>query len=143
MIGQFRIAHRIIARSGAEPIVLDQLVIGIAREGDRREFEGVDQRQPMERQTGMEHGQGGLIEGNDVVSEQAGRSVGQRIDLGDQTPILAGNLQSCARVGTVQADLAQLQAVVAVGFDVEAEQRGFRGRGRLHPVSLGSGRCPE
>lgn len=42
LIGQLGIAHRVIARGCAKLVVLDQPVIRILREGNRRQFECID-----------------------------------------------------------------------------------------------------
>jgi hypothetical protein len=79
-VGQLGIAHRVVPRGRTEAVLFDQTVVRVPREGDRRELERVDQRQPVQREAGMQHGECRSVEGNDVVTQHEGGDHVQRVD---------------------------------------------------------------
>ena len=62
-------------------VVLDQVVIGIARKGERIEPQRIHRRQAQEPKIGLRRLDMREIEGDQVVPEQKGRAVGQHIQL--------------------------------------------------------------
>ena len=88
-VSQLRVAHRIVARGGAQLVVLHQAVIGVLRKRDRRQLQRVDQRQAVQGQPRMQCRKRGLIEGDDVVAEDEGGAFGQGIEPADEIGRLA------------------------------------------------------
>ena len=68
------------AHEAAVLIVLDQAVIGIAREGERAEPQRVHRRQGEQPQVGLRRLEVGQVEGNQVVAEEEGDAVGERVE---------------------------------------------------------------
>ena len=73
----------VVDPSAHEPavlIVLDQAVIGIAREGERAEPQRVHRRQSKQPQVWLRRLEVGQVEGNQVVAEKEGDAVGERVE---------------------------------------------------------------
>jgi len=130
LVGQLRIAHRIVACRRAQLVVLHQPVIRVLREGDGREFERVDQWQAVERELRMQCRQRRLIERNDVMAKHEGGAFGERIQPANEIRRLARELQPRIEIGAKNAQLAQDLAVLASGFNVEAQAPRPRRSGR-------------
>ena len=133
-VGQLGIAHRIVPRGRAEAVVLDQAVVRVLREGDRRELERVDQRQPMQGQAGVQQGKGRSIEGNDVVTQREARAMGERVDTRYQIGCPSGDPRAGVQIRAVEPDLAQTERILLGRLDVEAQTGdGWAIRGCGHP----------
>ena len=75
---------RIVQAPAFEPavlIVIDQVVIGIAGKRQGVQPQRIHRRDAQELQIGLRGGQMGKIEENQVVAQQEGRSLGQRVQL--------------------------------------------------------------
>ena len=74
---------RVVDPPAHEPavlIVLDQAVVGIAREGERAETQRVHRRQGEQPQVGLRRLEVGQVEGNQVVAEKEGDAFGERVE---------------------------------------------------------------
>ena len=82
--GQFGVFQRIVAVPAAEwpiLIMLDQMVIRVARESERVEPEGVDGGQLQQRKTGTLRSQVGQVKANEVVTQHEGGAAGEGVEL--------------------------------------------------------------
>ena len=82
--GQFGIEQRIIlavAQQLPVLVVLDEMVVGVFREGQRVEAQGIDSWLGEQPQVGVGGAQLRQIEGDQIVAEQKGCVVSQRIKL--------------------------------------------------------------
>ena len=120
-IGQLCIAHRIVARGRAKLVVFDQPVIRVLREGNRRQFERIDQREPVKSQPGMQHLKSRLVERDNVVSEDESRALGDCIKPLDEILGFSGDLGSRIGIWPVSTDLAQDRLILAGRLNVNAQ----------------------
>jgi len=81
---QLRVEQRIVQASALQlPILvmLDQMVVGIAREGQRVEPQRVDHRQLQQPQVGLGGGQMWQVESDQIMAEQEADAFGERVEL--------------------------------------------------------------
>jgi hypothetical protein len=121
LVGQFGVADRVVPDGRAELVVLHQPVIGVLREGDGGQFEGVHQGQAMQEKGGMQHRQRGLVEGDHVVAEHEARARGDGVEPGSQVRRLALDTRPSPRVRPKGADLPQDRTVLPCRLYVNAQ----------------------
>ena len=126
LIGQLRIAHRIVARGRAELVVLHQPVIRVLREGHRRQFKRIDQRQGMQRQHRVQRLQRRPIEGDDVVPKYKCGTFGHAVKALNEILRRPGYAQARIGVRPEGTDFLQRQRIVPRGFNIEAQAPGPR-----------------
>ncbi len=93
--GQFRIEQRVVLAVAQQlPILvmLNEMVVGVLREGPRVEAQGVDGRLGQQSQVGIGGAQLRQIEGDQIVAEQKGCVVSQRIKLVQRFREFAGRI---------------------------------------------------
>lgn len=89
-------------------VVFDQMVIGVAREGQRVEPERIDDRQLQQSQAGAQGGQLRQVEMQDVVAEYEGGAIGEFIELVKRgTDIATAPMQMPVVIGTDRTNLLQ------------------------------------
>jgi hypothetical protein len=93
------IAQRLAASIAHELVVLDEPMVGILGEGERRELERVDDGQCQELEVGKHLPQNREIVAPDVVTEDKARPLGEGIELSRQGGCGALNDQPIATIG--------------------------------------------
>ena len=126
----FAVCQRRIFARADDFVVLEQAVIGVLRECQRREAQGVNDGQVMQRRGGRVLVQHGQVVREDVVPHQVLHVCGEGFQRGDGggaggVVVQAGAFVTRAVVAAQRANLQQC-AAVAVGFEVEDED-GERG----------------
>ena len=83
--GQLGVQQRVVDPAPDQPavlVVLDQVVIGVAGEGQGVEPEGVHRRQFQEVEARVKRCQAGQVEGDDVVPQEEQGPLGHIVQLG-------------------------------------------------------------
>ena len=94
--GEFRVEQRIVLAVGeqlAVLVVLDEVVIGILREGQRVEAQGVDHRLAEQAQVRLAGVQLRQIKGDQVVPQQERRVIRQSVQRREGTCQIAGRIR--------------------------------------------------
>ena len=105
-------------------VVLDQVVIGVAGERERIEPQRIHRRHAQEPKIGLRRSQMPEIEVDQVVAEQKGRSVGERIQFGQRDPqVPASEDQSLAGIGA-QCGKGMNPTVSDSDFEIQRETAG-------------------
>ncbi len=119
---QLGILERVAARIAHQLVILDQAVIRVGGEGQRRQLQRIDSGQTIEAQIRVKLRQHRQVVADDVVAEDESGAFGQRID---RRPgachLLAGEAQALLRIGPPGRELAQSQLIVCGGLDVETK----------------------
>ena len=93
------IAQRLVASIAHELVILDQPMVRVLREGERRKLERVDDGQCQELEVGKHLPQERKIVTPEVVAEDEARPLGKGIELGRQGRCSALNDQPIAAIG--------------------------------------------
>ena len=132
-----RILFRVVARGGAQLVILDQMVIGILRKGDGGKFQRIDDRQLEERQRAVQRLKFGAVERGDVVPKNKRRPLAKPVQPRRPIPVFARHAPALIRIRTPGANFAQHKPVLArSNFNVQTQTFGARRRGRcIHGTS--------
>ena len=122
-------------------VVLDQVVLGIPREGQGIEPQGVHRRHTEQIQSGVDRLQVGQVEGNDVVAEEKIGSLGQPVEFGQRLGkrLPARRKQDRPGVAWPQGSQgAYAAAVLTTSKSSERQRKGcrplFSVRARMRPL---------
>ena len=126
-----RIGQRIAHRELEQLVVLDQMVVGVARKGERREGERIHHRQAEEPETGCCGPEDIQVMADDVVAEEERCAGGERIDVGERCRQIEAALEvpEFTGIGAQGPDL-QDPSVLRIDLQIEAEAAGGERRRR-------------
>lgn len=116
------VLERVVAGIPQPFVVLDEVLIGVLREGQGREPQGIDHRQPVqgEGEVGVELAEDGQVVADEVVAEQETGGLGQFVELGADG--LGGELALEGRrlvgVWPPRAELVEAGVGAEGGFEV-------------------------
>ena len=121
------IQFRIVDASSLEPavlIVLDEVVIGMARKGEWAEAQRIHRRQPQQTQIRLRGRQVGQVEGDQVVPQNEGRPIGELVELQQRfRQSAAGMHQALAGIRAHRAESADA-AILPANLQIERKAAG-------------------
>jgi len=122
------------AFEAAVPVVLDEAMVGIAGKSEGPETQRIDGREPQQPQAGLGRHQMRQVEGDQVVAQNEGRSVGEAVQFRQRRRQVAAAIHDAPVAIRTHAGEGVNAAVRLADFEIQREaagreRHGFTGAG--------------
>gem|GEM_PF-5869428 len=133
---QLRVLERVVACVTDELVVLDQAVVRVGGESERRKFQRIDGWQLVQFQLWIDPGECREVMAHDIVSEDEGRALGECVEaLDGGGDLLPGQGNAFVGVRSPAGQFVNGEKVIESGFDIQAQTSRRERRGGHHHLT--------